>query len=548
MNSVPSSLAEVPTSVQKTPSIKSRVPLLSQTPRSSSKIPLNTQSRISSKFTPKTPSLNTPTSRFLSTANSSRSMSSSINRSTNQLPKTPIYRPPTTPSSNRLSSARIGTTTNPPKSSLPKTPSTFKSSFVSRFPNNSNKNTNSNFYTPIRNKPSFADQKKLSRTVDCAKSIKRRSIKILNQTAGRLSFLNEMDSGCVLMTPKLFQHLINNDKIEEEVEKLNAEDLKVRTIDPNNLLKYLLKKDKNENDSKSIKLEIVVNVNSPSQSGTQPLKLNIDTEKIESALNDQVKSEIKILSDKNQAEETDNEIEQNDQPIQTRETKNSIDDSKLAFVPVQIYQSLDSLKNENLSKENNEKIEQVQEQAPEPTLESFSLCQASSLALIDDDKLTTQNNQTEDDIQKETKNVDFTIPFEAVDDEEKESKNEDKKEEDNVEDNDILECKEISLQTDFNDSIKNEDENEEEQKSEDKNETDKIEDEKIEETKQVSRSKRGRKPKKVCQDCENNENVLTNEKKSRKTKDVTKETSQDKRTSGQRVLTRAQRAKLAIKN
>ena len=56
-------------------------------------------------------------------------------------------------------------------------------------------------------------EEKVSRTVDCAKSIKRRSIKFLNTnneqriSRSRVSILNEMDSRCLIVTPEIMRQI-----------------------------------------------------------------------------------------------------------------------------------------------------------------------------------------------------------------------------------------------------------------------------------------------------------------------------------------------------
>ncbi|CAF1067323.1 unnamed protein product [Brachionus calyciflorus] len=104
-----------------------------------------------------------------------------------------------------------------------------------------------------------------------------------------------MESGCVVITPNLFKHLISksSSKIEksilekDETETLNQEDLKVRTIESQNLLKYHLK-DKNE-ENNSFKVEITVNLNQNSSNSTDAQQLQVnkvkDNEKIEFSLN-----------------------------------------------------------------------------------------------------------------------------------------------------------------------------------------------------------------------------------------------------------------------
>ncbi|CAF1067344.1 unnamed protein product [Brachionus calyciflorus] len=136
---------------------------LNQAPRSIAKIP---------SFNSKIPSVRTPgintfyTSRFMSTNNSAKSVSSSINRS-----DIPTVRPTATPTTKIPSSKGFNlarTAPNPVSSQarsclIPKTHSTFQ--------------PNTRLTASSKIKKSFSEKKK-SKAVDFAKVIKRRSIQI----------------------------------------------------------------------------------------------------------------------------------------------------------------------------------------------------------------------------------------------------------------------------------------------------------------------------------------------------------------------------------
>ncbi|CAF0777235.1 unnamed protein product [Brachionus calyciflorus] len=490
MYSTHKSLAEVPGSNLRTPTITSRMSHLNQTPRSGSKIPSVNNSKIPGV---RTPGINTPTSRFMSANNNSaKSINSSMNRS-----GIPSVKPPSTPTtrtplSRTINSAR--TAPNPSSSQarslIPKTPSTFRPNFNSRL------TAASNLQTPKR-KSSFLDQKKISRTVDCAKSIKRRSIKILNQSSTRLSFLNEMESGCVVITPKLFKHLMSksSNKIEEsilekdETETLNDEDLKVRTIEPQNLLKYLLK-DKKEDKNNSFKVEITVNLNPNNSNLTdaQQLQVKVDTKKIESALNckdtDQIELKLKeipveIVENKIECEKNNSELIVPDKLTEEKVTNETInnENKKEETVTLKIepefnskgttedcHRVVNSIETENISEgapdvevnsiSNNEDCPQVVNSIEIENITAPDTTNAVVQEIIEVSPIEITN----DLIEEVTKTQDLieTIPFEISEDEDEiEKKIPDEiiveSKEEIEEKNENYECKEISLQTDFKD-------------------------------------------------------------------------------------------------
>lgn len=645
MSSVQRNLAEVP----RTPTISSRLPHLNQTPRSGSKLPIN-QKSVQTKIPLKTPNTNTPSSRLLApTISSGKSMNGSLFgsavKSSIPAPKTPSFnRAPVTPSfKNNLNrgfnSARAAPNQN--TSIMNKTSSAFKSNLTNRLTGVSN------FQTPKR-KSSLLDKKKISRTVDCAKSIKRRSIKILNQSSSRLSFLNEMESGCVLITPKLFQHLMSKskNKIEESIlekdenENLDEEDLKVRRLD-SNVLSSLFKKDETsvKNENNSIKVEITVNLNSNSiQSESQPVKIKLDTQKIEAALfeKDNQKLEAKlneVLPQMiGQEKEMEIVIEENEHDLSNK-IEPTIDSCESIVSMIEpptiasIQSDLVETQNEEKVVDEDVKIKQtiveepiaqvelevtndvlIEEAVDNANINEENLAETIPFEVTEDqDRIEEESNKVEELIEPiienkedEVQSVEITTNLINQYNQEKETERTkeiveqhvEKVDETNVED---YECKEISLQTDFFDESSDQPESRENEEpkgdvlkeevkveeiveepkaveniieliqdnKEDKHE-EIIEEQQVvakPKTRAVSKARKGRKAKNSEEEIsneksdENNENSSEDKstpvkaKRSRKQKEVIDENQEVKRVStGQRVLTRAQRAKLAAKN
>lgn len=288
--------------------------------------------RLNSKIPLKTPNqLLTPTNRFLNNVNNSAKTNNSAVKSLfqNSLMKTPssaLNRPQVIGSSarNQVIPSRTPARTfqtpaktpvsrlNPPKTPLSARPSGTNLSnrlgAASKIPSVVSKQT-INSTTPSNKLLNPLNDKKISRTIDCAKSIKRRSIKILNQSSSRLSFLNDMESGCFLMTPKAIRQLINSaNKIEEQVQEdgeqkqkenelkkqEEEEPIKVHAIKPTCLLKYLFpekriaeakaqieepKKEIQTSEKEPIKVEILIKIK-PSESQDK-LQISLQKESIE---------------------------------------------------------------------------------------------------------------------------------------------------------------------------------------------------------------------------------------------------------------------------